>query len=254
MISGFNTDIEYEGTIYHVQTEDKGLETPLILSLIYTGGRILASKRTPYNDLLDAGFDEKVLAERLNRQHKVFCAAIKTGRLDDLIRLSQREAQRRQQPEADETRPEIILAEEVEALPEPELWFAPPSVITPPPASSPSGPPAFLFFEPVATPKLSMHLATEQSFSAGSTVALEVMLHTADPHLAQQLARAVVTAKIMGTSFRPQQFMFEANADGRALLFFNIPSFKTGRAALLLRAELEGCVAELRRIVLPEQP
>ena len=52
MLTGFNTDVEYDGVVYHVQTEDKGLRTPFILSLVYTGGAILASKRSPYDDLI----------------------------------------------------------------------------------------------------------------------------------------------------------------------------------------------------------
>jgi hypothetical protein len=92
VITGFNTDIEHNGTVYHVQTEDKGLETPLILSLVYVGGAILASKRAPYDDLLVAGFDQAVLGERLQRQHKLICAAINAGRIEDLKRMSQRDA------------------------------------------------------------------------------------------------------------------------------------------------------------------
>ena len=88
MITGFNTDIPFEGVTYHVQTEDKGLETPLILSLVYVGGAIIAAKRTPYEDLLSTGFDEKVLTERLQRQHKLICAAIKSGRVEELKRMS----------------------------------------------------------------------------------------------------------------------------------------------------------------------
>lgn len=88
MITGFNTDIEHEGVVYHVQTEDKGLETPVILSLVYVGGAILASKRSPYDDLVGAGFDAAALSERLNRQHKLICAAITAGRIEDLKRLS----------------------------------------------------------------------------------------------------------------------------------------------------------------------
>lgn len=88
MITGFNTDIPYEGVTYHVQTEDKGLDTPLILSLVYVGGHIIASKRTPYADLISKGFDESVLTERLQRQHKLICAAIKQGRVEDLKRMS----------------------------------------------------------------------------------------------------------------------------------------------------------------------
>ena len=88
VITGFNTDIEHNGTVYHVQTEDKGLDTPIILSLVYVGGTILASKRSPYTDLIDQGFSDEVLAERLKRQHKLICAAINSGRIDDLKKMS----------------------------------------------------------------------------------------------------------------------------------------------------------------------
>ena len=90
MITGFNTDIEHGGVVYHVQTEDKGLESPLILSLVYSGGAILASKRSPYQDLIAAGFDEEALAQRLKRQHRLICAAINAGRIEDLKRMGER--------------------------------------------------------------------------------------------------------------------------------------------------------------------
>ena len=88
MITGFNTDVQRDGVTYHVQTEDKGLDTPLILSLVYVGGAIIASKRTPYADLISKGFDEQTLTERLQRQHKLICAAIKAGRVDELKQMS----------------------------------------------------------------------------------------------------------------------------------------------------------------------
>ena len=87
MITGFNTDIEHEGVVYHVQTEDKGLDSPLILSLVYSGGAILASKRSPYEDLIASGFNEEALAQRLKRQHRLICAAINAGRIEDLKRM-----------------------------------------------------------------------------------------------------------------------------------------------------------------------
>jgi hypothetical protein len=87
VITGFNTDIKFEGVTYHVQTEDKGLDAPLILSLVYVGGAIIASKRTPYEDLVASGYDEKVLTERLQRQHKLICAAIRSGRVEELKRM-----------------------------------------------------------------------------------------------------------------------------------------------------------------------
>lgn len=92
MITGFNTDIEYEGVTYHVQTEDKGRSKPIILSLVYDRGTILASKRSPYDDLLKSNFNERILAERLSKQHRLICAAIQAGRIEDLKKMTAREA------------------------------------------------------------------------------------------------------------------------------------------------------------------
>lgn len=88
VISGFNTDIEFDGVVYHVQTEDKGLSSKLIVSLIYDRGTILASKRVSYEDLATQNFDETAITDRLNRQHKLICAALKAGRLEDLKKMS----------------------------------------------------------------------------------------------------------------------------------------------------------------------
>ena len=88
MITGYNTDIEHDGVVYHVQTEDKGLDTPLILSLVYSGGAILASKRSRYEDLIASGFSDAELSERLKRQHLLICAAIHAGRVGDLKRMA----------------------------------------------------------------------------------------------------------------------------------------------------------------------
>ena len=102
MITGFNTDIEYNGVTYHVQTEDKGLDTPLILSLVYNRGTILASKRSPYNDLLIGNFSEKELSERLQRQHKLICAAIRAGRIEDLKQMNSKDAKQGQIRQSDD--------------------------------------------------------------------------------------------------------------------------------------------------------
>lgn len=90
MITGFNTDIERDGVVYHVQTEDKGLDSPLILSLVYSGGEILAAKRTPYQDLIAEGFTDEALAARLKRQHRLICAAINAGRIEELKQMGAR--------------------------------------------------------------------------------------------------------------------------------------------------------------------
>src|SRR6185503_3664000 len=106
--------------MYHVQTEDKGLDTPIILSLVYAGGTILASKRSPYQDLITQGFSDEALAERLKRQHRLICAAIHSGRINDLKRMGgrQKEAVVQEEIIPDEIVPDEFIREapeEVEA-------------------------------------------------------------------------------------------------------------------------------------------
>ncbi len=118
VITGFNTDIEHDGVVYHVQTEDKGLASPLILSLVYTGGAILASKRSPYQDLITAGFDEEVLSERLKKQHRLICAAIAAGRIEELKRMGARVAIEEKPAPIDLQTPDVIERFVVETVSE----------------------------------------------------------------------------------------------------------------------------------------
>src|SRR5215510_12067439 len=95
MITGFNTDVRHEGHLYHVQTEDRGKDNPILESLVYVGGTVVAKKLTPYSDQLDTGATEEMIASLLKRQHQVIIAAIKSGRIQDLIRHSSKEQPRK---------------------------------------------------------------------------------------------------------------------------------------------------------------
>jgi hypothetical protein len=88
MITGFNTDVPHEGHVYHVQTEDGGRDNPNFESLVYIGGTIVAKKLTPYPEPLNENASPENLASLLKRQHQVIIAAIKAGRIEDLIRHS----------------------------------------------------------------------------------------------------------------------------------------------------------------------
>ncbi len=83
MVTGFNTDVQHDGKVYHVQTEDKGVGNPLIETLIYVGGEILAARRSSYADLMEAGGDEKQIAERIEAQHNRMILDIKEGKYDN---------------------------------------------------------------------------------------------------------------------------------------------------------------------------
>lgn len=84
MVTGFNTDVEYRGKAFHVQTEDKGKENPIIESLIYSGGEILGAVRTPYADLFPPeGYDEKKIIQRMEDQHQEVVNDVKRGHFDE---------------------------------------------------------------------------------------------------------------------------------------------------------------------------
>jgi len=246
VITGFNTDVEHEGVIYHVQTEDKGLATPLILSLVYTGGEILASKRSPYQDLIAGGFDEAALIERLQRQHKLICAAIHAGRIEDLRRMGQKDAA--PTPAALITEPE-----EPAAAPAPSVADA---VISETPL-----PPLDLFAEAIpdtplaasaaAADILRVNLLEERELRGGLFVTLRVRVSRGTLDVQSPVPDAHVVLKTLGTTFRPVSTFAKTDKDGIAIMFAALPKFTTGRGAILVRADHGGEAAELRRIILP---
>jgi hypothetical protein len=246
LITGFNTDVEYDGVVYHVQTEDKGLQTPFILSLVYTGGAILASKRSPYDDLIAWGFDEAVLAQRLSRQHKLICAAVHAGRIEELKRMSEREpaenARRKAKVDADSietqpTPPEGSQAtatggevESIQAVPQPVSARSEPAEDEEP---------------------LKVVLLDDEELRSGESVTFRVMVSRASAKGRQPASKARVVVKTLGTSFRPVSKVSATNKDGIALVPVLLPSFETGRAAVLIQVSADGERVELRRIILP---
>ena len=80
MITGFNTDVRFRGLVYHVQTEDKGRDNPLIETLIYKGGEILASRRLPYADIVTGPDTEAAIGRLMEEQHKAMILEVKKGR------------------------------------------------------------------------------------------------------------------------------------------------------------------------------
>jgi hypothetical protein len=292
VITGFNTDIEHEGVVYHVQTEDKGLETPIILSLVYAGGTILASKRSPYQDLIAEGFSDEALAERLKRQHRLICAAIHSGRINDLKRMSGRPKEAVVQEEfvheeivADEIIREV--PEEVEASPpapveepfEIEYWPMTQEWTPPPPAPPPEEtvvaeeeqqfefvdePRAEVVTEEEPQPEemagevaledgLVITLLDDDEFYSGQRYTLRVLISNRVSGDEKPLPNVVVSVKILGTTFRPLIYSLKTESDGVASLSTEIPQFTSGRAAVLVRAVTKDEAAELRRVIHPAQ-
>jgi len=70
MLTGYNTDFKFDGKIYHCQTEDGGVNSPFVTSLMYHQGAILARRKTSYADILKADCLEDVVRELMMEQHK----------------------------------------------------------------------------------------------------------------------------------------------------------------------------------------
>lgn len=80
MLVGYNTNISYKGDVYHVQTEDSGQTNPLIVTLLYHKGAILASRKTSYAQIIsDPDFGEKVRRIMLI-QHKGMIKELLSGK------------------------------------------------------------------------------------------------------------------------------------------------------------------------------
>ncbi|MEO8195279.1 MAG: hypothetical protein ABI689_01020 [Thermoanaerobaculia bacterium] len=82
MITGYNTDVRHVETVVHVQTEDKGRGNPFIESVVYVAGRVVATKRSSYAELLNQGKGDPEIAALMDHQHRTIVAAIRAGRFD----------------------------------------------------------------------------------------------------------------------------------------------------------------------------
>jgi hypothetical protein len=279
VITGFNTDIEHDGVVYHVQTEDKGLDSPIILSLVYSGGTILASKRSPYEDLIAEGFSDEVLAERLKRQHRLICAAIHSGRIDDLKKMSGRGKQEpgKQEAAVAEVEPVETSATAEEPF-EIEYWPVTQEWAPPPPREeteevAPIEEEEEQRYQPVeaeadsdvaeAAPELvseegqeeglAITLLDDEEFYSGQRCTLRVLISDRTGGNERPLANMNVSVKILGTTFRPLIYTLKTESDGVASVTTEIPQFTSGRAAVLVRAVAKDQAAELRRIIHPAQ-
>ena len=82
MVPGFNHNIMHKGRMYHIQTEDSGLKNPHIITHLFVGGNILATKKTSYADILNSDHLEEVVREIMEEQHKSMLRELKRGVYD----------------------------------------------------------------------------------------------------------------------------------------------------------------------------
>ena len=247
MLTGYNTDVTYAGVTYHVQTEDKGLGNPVVLSLVYQGGTILAAKRTNYGELIREGeVDEAALSQMLDRQHRIIVAAIQSGKSDRLAELSRQHSAQGQAAPA-EVRSAPAVECEAGRAGKGEPIVAPP--VEPPAhrashqtANSRAATPTEASLEqmissylspPAPHERLRIELLSEPEFHAGDEVLVQAAVIFGTQRPAE---RAAVTLQVVGTRVAAQTIAGATDERGLVSFQVKLPVFTAGAAALILNA------------------
>jgi hypothetical protein len=82
MLFGHNTNVTVEGTVFHVQTEDRGIMSAVLDTTVHCRGRVLHRRTSKYQDLLPLDADrEQALKIRLDDQHHAVVEELRNGAL-----------------------------------------------------------------------------------------------------------------------------------------------------------------------------
>jgi hypothetical protein len=75
---GYNTNIRHKSKLYHIQTEDSGVDRPYITTHLFVdGGRIIATRKTDYSNFLKEENLEEIIRNLMMKQHKAMAIALK---------------------------------------------------------------------------------------------------------------------------------------------------------------------------------
>lgn len=220
MITGFNTDVEYNKKTYHVQTEDKGFDNPYVESLIYVGGAIIFSRRTSYAEKLSDGISEKEVRALMENQHKTIIAAIKRGRFEELTKGKEKK----------EAKPPI------------------PKTEAPSKASLDEMIKDYLKKEEEKD-ALEIIIPDDIEFFAGNAYNFPIKTESSLSKI--KIPNVKINVKII-TTFGVPMGLYEGrtNTEGKCNLSFSIPVFKHGNAAIIILGESkEFGTAEYKQLI-----
>ncbi len=80
-VLGYNHNFKHRGLIFHVQTEDSGVDNPHLFTHCFHGGVIISSRKIDY----DAASAEDIVKSLMQSQHKAVLKDLKIGAFDDKI-------------------------------------------------------------------------------------------------------------------------------------------------------------------------
>lgn len=83
---GFNNNIKFRATVFHVQTEDSGLDQPHIITHLFAdGGRVIKSHKRAYNEHVNRPDVAEYVRSLMKAQHLEMVMALRDGRFDNII-------------------------------------------------------------------------------------------------------------------------------------------------------------------------
>jgi len=83
---GYNNNVRHKGRVFHIQTEDSGVNHPHIIThLFMDGGRILKSVKKSYAEHVGTENMSETVRVLMKEQHKAMFASLKEGAFDHLV-------------------------------------------------------------------------------------------------------------------------------------------------------------------------
>jgi hypothetical protein len=83
-VLGYNTNVRHKGKLYHIQTEDSGIDHPHVITHLFAdGGRIVASKKTSYAERVGSDGLQEQVKKLMQAQHKQMFIALRDGVYDE---------------------------------------------------------------------------------------------------------------------------------------------------------------------------
>jgi len=83
---GFNNNVKYNGLVFHIQTEDSGLDRPHIITHLFAdGGRIIKSHKRSYASEVKRDDIAMYVRSLMKGQHMEMAIMLREGRFDEVI-------------------------------------------------------------------------------------------------------------------------------------------------------------------------
>jgi hypothetical protein len=83
---GYNNNVRHRGRVFHIQTEDSGVNHPHIIThLFMDGGRILKSFKRSYAEHVGSDKMSETVRLLMKEQHKAMFTALRDGQFDHLL-------------------------------------------------------------------------------------------------------------------------------------------------------------------------